>query len=107
MIDSVRLEHILKENSFRSEDFRAQASFFMADEPNEDFEEVEKVNSGVWITPSYFRHSCVPNAQRIFLKDFVTFYALQDIKKGDMLTCVFYGVDSDIRLKGVIYILLL
>lgn len=37
-----------------------------------------KYNIGLWLVPSYFNHSCVPNCQRVFFGDTMFLYANKD-----------------------------
>ncbi|GAB7335459.1 hypothetical protein MBLNU13_g07821t1 [Cladosporium sp. NU13] len=52
----------------------------------------EKHCSGIYIRSSYVNHSCVPNAHRTFIGEFLLLYATKDIKKGEELT-ISYGPD--------------
>ncbi|KAH7716362.1 hypothetical protein AAVH_16259 [Aphelenchoides avenae] len=40
---------------------------------------------GLWILPSYFNHSCLPNADRTFYGDVMAVFAMMDIKQGEEL----------------------
>ncbi|KAH7716696.1 TPR domain-containing protein [Aphelenchoides avenae] len=41
---------------------------------------------GLWILPSYFNHSCLPNARRAFYGDVMVAFTMVDIKQGEELT---------------------
>lgn len=59
------------------------------------------MNMGQWIEPSFLSFSCMPNSQRIYLNDFVTYYALRDIKKGELITVSNGKADRQDIYKGV------
>lgn len=86
IVDSSRVDCILTYNSFITQDEKE----FMGTSARDEMEE----NSGLWIYPAYFNHSCIPNTVRIYLKDFVMFYAFKDIKKGEELTTQYGGLSS-------------
>jgi tetratricopeptide (TPR) repeat protein len=72
-IDIARIISIQKYNSFTIEnDF--------------EFKKPNKNESGLWIFPSYFNHSCVSNSIKIFLGDLLIIHALKDIKKDEEIT---------------------
>lgn len=101
IVDSVRAERVLTYCSFQSEDLRKAARSFLADIPNDPSEDY---NNGLWIVPSFVNHACIPNTQKLYLNDFVTYYALVDIKKGQMLTADFFGIhDYETRKKVIKY----
>ena len=55
--------------------------------------------SGLWLFPSYFNHSCAPNTSTRFLGDLLIMYANQDIKKNEEVTTSYLcgGVNYDKR----------
>lgn len=79
IIDPSRIEAILSYNSTKSLPLDFTSNF----EPEEN--DLEN-NIGIWITPAYLNHSCLPNTRRIHFNDFVMIYASLDIKKGDEIT---------------------
>ena len=93
IIDTDRVEQILNYNEFESEDLkelesRSEISMSMQNCPK------RTNNSGLWIVPSYFNHSCVPNTTRFYLRDFVMFYAFRDIEKGEEITASYTGYET-------------
>lgn len=100
IVDSCRAELILTYNSFITQD---QKDFVSGAASGEGMEE----NSGIWIFPSYFNHSCVPNTIRIYLKDFVLFYAFKDIELDEELTIQYCGLSSYSEREKVFYIILI
>lgn len=48
-------------------------------------------NSGLWILPSFFNHSCLPNTLRIFFSDVMFIYARRDINESEELTVNYTG----------------
>ena len=88
IIDSDRIEQIICFNEFASENLK---EFNSLTELN--MNESEK-NTGLWIMPSYFNHSCLPNAARFFLQDFVVFYAIRDIEENEEITTGYVGCMS-------------
>jgi hypothetical protein len=68
VVDPARLQEILLYNSFRNEyDFNEKLSIC---EPLPFKDE-----SGVWLFPSYFNHSCLPNTKKIVISDFMMIYS--------------------------------
>lgn len=97
IVDSIRAELILKYNSFSSQDYPLTHKESQNDPINSSSrmqKMLEKDNSGLWMFPSYFNHSCVANTLRLFLNDFMLMYALKDIKKGEELTTVYCGMNE-------------
>lgn len=89
IVDSTRVELILTYNSFVTQDEKDFASGAAAGR-NSDMQE----NTGFWVFPCYFNHSCVPNTSRFYLKDFVMFYVSKDIEAGEELTIQYTGVSK-------------
>lgn len=97
IVDSTRTELILKYNSFSSQNYPSIPKEFENNQTNSTLamqKMLEKDNTGLWIFPSYFNHSCVANTQRLFLNDFMLMYTLRDIKKGEELTTVYCGLNE-------------
>lgn len=92
IVDLDRLSSILTYNSFTSENFPSSGSQRVSQcgDPLGNVKE----NSGIWLIPSYFNHSCVPNCRRIFTGDYCIIFALRDIKENEELTYS-YLVDHD------------
>lgn len=88
IVDSSRVELILTYNSFITQD---QKEFVSGAKSSGDGMEE---NSGLWVFPCYFNHSCVPNTVRLYLKDFVMFYAFRDIDKDEEVTTQYTGLSS-------------
>jgi hypothetical protein len=68
-------------------------------------------NCGIWLVPSYFNHSCLPNCHRVFFGDTMFLYAIKDLAEGEELFVQYYpGADflnlydsrSDILQNGMI-----
>ena len=72
-------------NEFRSEDLKELESVSEVYISSSSSQKLTS-NSGLWIMPSYFNHSCVPNTTRFYLCDFVMFYALRDIEENEEIT---------------------
>lgn len=87
MVDSIRVELILTYNSASSLDLKQLGN------PLVSYEEELNSNSGLWITPSYFNHSCAPNTTQLYLRDFLMIYTTRDIQKGEELTCDWLGTE--------------
>ena len=94
IVDSVRVKSIVMKNYDRSLDYKEKAKVIM--QPD-GYMVPLPLNHGIWIVPTFFRHSCVPNCQKMILSDFFQFYAFEDIKKGDVLTWAYQTADSDRR----------
>lgn len=84
IVDSSRVELILTYNSFITQD---EKDFAGSQSDMQD-------NSGFWLYPCYFNHSCVPNMSRLYLKDFVMFYATKDVEPGEELTTQYTGMSK-------------
>lgn len=84
IVDVSRVEGIKTFNSFQSDHFSL--------EQREN--DKNQKNSGVWVYPSYFNHSCLSNATRFFHGDFVLIYANHDINKGEEITLSYAPNDS-------------
>lgn len=90
IVDLRRIFPTTTSTTFRTEDLRVSACKTMTFQPEESpcIKAYYSMNIGHWIEPSFLSPSCMPNAQRIYLNDFVTYYALRDIKKGELITSV-------------------
>lgn len=89
IVNSSRVEQVLTYNSFITQDQKE----FVSGAASSGEDGMED-NSGLWLFPCYFNHSCVPNTVRLYLKDFVMFYAFKDIEKGEELTTQYCGLSS-------------
>jgi hypothetical protein len=69
LIDPARIEAILSFNSFSS-DFGSNAEI-----STRPVDRSENDNSGIWLVPSYFNHSCVSNTHRVFYSDLMMIYS--------------------------------
>jgi hypothetical protein len=69
LIDTSRIQAILTFNSFAKDPHFVE---FAHGSAGSDKNEKE---SGIWIFPSYFNHSCVPNSKRMFYSDFMMIYS--------------------------------
>lgn len=52
-----------------------------------------EIGAGLWNFPSYFNHSCIPNATYIFLGDVIFLYAYENIKKDEEIFVQYYPDD--------------
>lgn len=85
IVDPDRIQQIVHYNESESEDAKkldtnSQVSI------SKRYNMLGITNSGLWIVPSYLNHSCVPNTTRIYLGDFVVYYAFRDIEKDEEIT---------------------
>ena len=87
IVDTARLEAILTFNSFKTQsiDFQIEGSCELCLNK-------EKDSSGIWIYPSYFNHSCVPNAKIISFYDVMLIYTNRDIKQGEEIFVNYIGM---------------
>ncbi|KAH7716361.1 TPR domain protein [Aphelenchoides avenae] len=53
-----------------------------------------QTQGGLWILPSYFNHSCLPNARRAFYGDVLVAFAVVDIKRGEELTFCYIALEE-------------
>jgi hypothetical protein len=53
-----------------------------------------KKESGLWLYPSFFNHSCMDNTSRIVLGDLLFLHAKRDIKKNEEITLRYFGADN-------------
>jgi hypothetical protein len=74
VIDTYRIQAILKHNSFEKDQHFSEKDPHSESRLEEDAEFDDCV-MGIWIIPSYFNHTCVPNAKRIFYSDFMMIYS--------------------------------
>jgi tetratricopeptide (TPR) repeat protein len=106
LINVERIDAIQRWNSFSSENI---FQFFRhANDEERDYNSLlgdKKDNSGLWIFPSYFNHSCIANVTRIFFGDVMMIYALRDIQKSEELTMSYFGYvpDYEIRAERCMY----
>ncbi|XP_050374071.1 methyltransferase FGSG_00040 [Argentina anserina] len=47
---------------------------------------------GIWILASFINHSCIPNARRVHVGDYVIVHASRDVKAGEELTFAYFDV---------------
>ncbi|KAL6192787.1 hypothetical protein ACLB2K_033873 [Fragaria x ananassa] len=47
---------------------------------------------GLWMLASFINHSCVPNARRLHVGDYVVVHASRDVKAGEELTFAYFDV---------------
>ena len=59
-----------------------------------DFTRVHKRSIGLWNFPSSFNHSCIPNAQYIFIGDVIFVYAYKNIEKDEEIFIQYFALDS-------------
>jgi hypothetical protein len=76
IIDMSRIQATLTFNSFVNE-----KNFFEIESAPDESKNDSTKEGGIWIYPSYFNHSCVPNAKRMFYSDFMMIYASEFQKK--------------------------
>jgi hypothetical protein len=69
-VDTSRIQAILTFNSFSSDPHFVEFATGSFDKKTELDRE-----SGLWLYPSFFNHSCVPNGKRVFYSDFMMIYA--------------------------------
>lgn len=62
IVDTQRIEAILTFNSFKSESYDVTIS------------DTVKNTNGFWLFPSYFNHSCLPNAKLFTFSDYMMIY---------------------------------
>ncbi|KAH7716360.1 TPR domain-containing protein [Aphelenchoides avenae] len=53
-----------------------------------------QMHGGLWILPSYFNHSCLPNTRRAFYGDTLVAFAAIDIKQGEELTFCYVPLEE-------------
>jgi hypothetical protein len=68
VIDTSRVQAIITFNSFSRDPHFSEFESISLDDTDEN-------ESGIWIIPSFFNHSCVPNGQRFFYSDIMMIYA--------------------------------
>jgi SET domain-containing protein len=69
-VDTSRIQAILTFNSFSSDPhFVEFATGSLENSKDSDRE------CGIWIFPSFFNHSCVPNCKRVLYSDLMMIYA--------------------------------
>ena len=78
-IDVAEIKGIIDENSFQSRPMEFCNNF--KPEPNK-----LDSNSGFWTKCAFIKHSCFPNAHKIYLNDVVLVYASQDIFENEPIT---------------------
>ncbi|XP_022775778.1 uncharacterized protein LOC111317607 [Durio zibethinus] len=49
---------------------------------------------GLWILASFINHSCIPNARRLHVGDYVIVHASRDIKAGEEITFIYFDTFS-------------
>jgi hypothetical protein len=78
VVDTSRVQGVLTFNSFVND-----ANFFNIENAADNEKSTLNKESGIWLFPSYFNHSCVPNVKRMFYSDFMVIYASKkfNIKK--------------------------
>ena len=86
IIDISRVEHIQKYNSFAVENY--------IDLLKGTKRSLSEKESGLWLLPSFFNHSCINNTSRIVLGDLLFLHAKQDIKKNEEITVKYFGTDN-------------
>jgi hypothetical protein len=70
VVDTSRIQAVLTFNSFTKE------ASHLDNLMETDFANLKKSKeSGLWLKPSYFNHSCLPNTKRFFYSDFMMIYA--------------------------------
>lgn len=47
---------------------------------------------GLWVLASFINHSCIPNARRLHVGDYVIVHASRDVKAGEELTFAYFDV---------------
>ena len=65
---------------------------------NQDKNLLEK-ESGLWLFPSFFNHSCLENGTRLFLADLLLIYANRDINEGEEITVGYFSEKDDYEEK--------
>jgi hypothetical protein len=70
LVDTSRIQAILTFNSFSND-----SNFFELENDSEGKKAGPDREGGIWLFPSYFNHSCVPNTKRMFYSDFMMIYA--------------------------------
>jgi hypothetical protein len=86
IIDISRVEQIQKFNSFAVENY-----IDILKGKNRSMGEKE---SGLWLFPSFFNHSCINNTSRIVLGDLLLLHAKRDIKKNEEITVNYFGIGN-------------
>uniref|UniRef100_A0AC35EVQ2 SET domain-containing protein n=1 Tax=Panagrolaimus sp. PS1159 TaxID=55785 RepID=A0AC35EVQ2_9BILA len=91
VIDAQRVQQISANNPFVSDDIC----------PDDNI--AKNQNSHLYILPSYFNHSCLPNAFRSFFGDIIAIHASEDIKKGDEIFLPYlYPLNAYLERKNTI-----
>jgi tetratricopeptide (TPR) repeat protein len=92
IIDVDRVEAIQAYNSFVSQEILPMGNIETLSEKN---------NSGLWIFPSYFNHSCIANTKRMFLADIMLIYASRDLEQDEEITISYLGMENYSKRKEI------
>ncbi|TQD87401.1 hypothetical protein C1H46_027062 [Malus baccata] len=55
---------------------------------------------GLWVLASFINHSCVPNARRMHIGDYVMVHASRDVKAGEEITFAYFDVLSPLEKRN-------
>ncbi|KAM1633321.1 hypothetical protein ACFX14_011513 [Malus domestica] len=55
---------------------------------------------GLWVLASFINHSCVPNARRMHVGDYVMVHASRDVKAGEEITFAYFDVLSPLEKRN-------
>ncbi|XP_068325883.1 methyltransferase FGSG_00040-like [Pyrus communis] len=55
---------------------------------------------GLWVLASFINHSCVPNARRMHIGDYVMVHASRDVKAGEEITFTYFDVLSPLEKRN-------
>ncbi|KAF3904638.1 hypothetical protein ABW21_db0205965 [Orbilia brochopaga] len=112
ILDSFIIKDIIRTNSFSSHSFYdefpethvSDATQFRAVTDAQDHADKPfDPNCGLWIIPSYFNHSCLPNARRCILGDMMVIRAIYDIPAGTELLISYTDVKLDYRSRQTMF----
>ena len=84
VIDEKRITNIASKNTFKVEYFVNMSL---------NYGKEEKEGSGLWLLPSFFNHSCMPNAQYMFIGNFMFIRALQNISINEEINVTYIPMD--------------
>ncbi|KAK5170214.1 uncharacterized protein LTR77_004800 [Saxophila tyrrhenica] len=84
VVDTFQIHDIVARNAFgmaRPSHVRKSDEFGVCEAHDDN-----RATHGIWCHTSYLNHSCVPNANRVFLGDLILVRAVGDIARGEELT---------------------
>lgn len=89
-VNVARIHAICSLNQFGMESITKEESFKKNEPPNNGA-------TALYLLPSYFNHSCIPNAQRHYFGDLMVVRAVQRIEKGEEITIAYVGYPNSLE----------